>query len=80
MFKSGFSSWWEVVSLNWVKGFGVMVEVEMEVQDFELVVGHVMRLVRGCFNGRVYFLGCSSLLLEEANVSNVNAQFFCMIM
>ena len=80
MFKSGFSSWWEVVSLNWVKGFGVMVEVEMEVQDFELVVRHVMRLIRGCLNGRVYFLWCSSLLLVEVNVSNVNAQFFCMIM
>lgn len=66
--------------MNWVKGFGVMVEVEMEVQDFELVVGQVMRLVRGCLNGRVYFLWCSSLLLVEVNVSNVNAQFFCMIM
>ena len=69
MFKSGFSSWWEVVSLNCIKDFGVMV-----------VVGHVMRLIRGCLNGRVYVLWCSSLLLEEANVSNINTQFFCMIM
>ena len=66
--------------MSWVKGFGVMVELEVEVKDFELVPGYVIRLARGCLNRRAYFLWRSSLLLVQANVSNVNAQFFCLIM
>ena len=48
----------------------VAVVVEMEVDDLELEVGAVVRLVWNCLNGRLYFLWCLSQKSLEVQMSN----------
>lgn len=54
--------------------------VVVEVVVLELVVRLDVRLVWTCLNGRTYVLWCLSLTLAEANISNVSACFFRMVL
>ena len=58
----------------------VVVVVESEVKNFELVVGCVVRLVLWCSNGTGDFSQRFSLMLVEANVFNVGAHLFGIVM
>ena len=66
--------WWKVASLSWVSVFEVVV-VEVEVENFEMVVGCVMRLVFWFLNWRGDLLWRLSLTLV-----NVGACLFRMMM
>ena len=58
----------------------VVVLVESEVKNFGLVMGCVVRLVLCCSNGRGDFSQRFSLMLVEANVFNVGAHLFGIVM
>ena len=60
------------------EGF-VAVVVEMEVDDLELEVGAVVRLVWNCLNGRLYFLWCFSQKSLEGKMSNNGGRLFGMV-
>ena len=66
--------WWKVTSLSWVGVFKVVV-LEVEVENFEMVVGCVMRLVLWFLNWRGDLLWRLSL-----NLMNVGAGLFRMVM
>ena len=57
----------------------VAVVVEMEVDGLELEVGTVVRLVRGCLNGRLYFLWCLSRMSLQVKMPNVGGRRFGMV-
>ena len=58
----------------------VAVVVEMEVDDLELEVGAVFRLVRVCLNDRLYFFWCLSRMCLEEEMSNNCGHPFGMVM
>ena len=58
----------------------VAVVMEMEVDDLELEVGVVVRLVWGCLNGRLYFLWRLCRMSLEGKMSNVGACCCGMVM
>ena len=55
-------------NIYYLGGDFVAVLVEMEVDDLELEVGTVIRLVWGCLNLRLYFLWCLSNVSGSENV------------
>ena len=55
-------------NIYYLGGDFVAVLVEMEVDDLELEVGTVIRLVWGCLNLRLHFLWCLSNVSESENV------------
>ena len=60
------------------QGFEAVV-VEMEVDDLELEVGAVARLVWGCLNGRLYSLWCMSRKSLKGKMSNNGGRPFGMV-
>ena len=56
------------------------VVVEVEVEDLELVVKALVRLVCGCLNSRIYFLWRLSLMSVERKISNVGGRLFSIVM
>ena len=58
----------------------VVVVVEMEVDDLELEVGAVVRIVWSCVNGKLYFLWHLSLMSVEGKMSNNGGRPFVMVM
>ena len=64
--------------MNLVGGFVVV--VEMEVNDLELEVGDVVRIVWCCANEELYFLWCLSRKSLEGNMSNVGGHPSAMVM
>ena len=56
------------------------VVVEMEVDDLELEVRFVVRLVWSCLNGRLYFLRRLNRMSLEGKMSNDGGRAFGMIM
>ena len=48
-------------------------------EDLELEVGTVVRLVCDCLNGRMYFLCCLSQIFLEEKMSNVGGRPFGMV-
>ena len=53
------------------KRFVALVAVEMKVDDLELEVGVVVRLVWDCLNGMLYFLRHFSRMSQEGKMSSV---------
>ena len=50
--------------------------VEVEAKDLELVVKVAVRLVWGCFSGRMCFLWRFNLMLVEGKISIVGGRLF----
>ena len=60
-------------------GFVVLV-VEVRLEDLELVVKAVVRLIWGCLSGMMYFLWRLSLMSVQGEISNVGGSLFGMVM
>ena len=58
----------------------VTVVVEMEVNDLELEVGDLVRIVWSCVNKELCFLWCLSRMSLEGKMSNVGGRPFGMVM
>ena len=58
----------------------VAVVVEMVVGDLNLEIGAVVRTVRSCVNGELYFLWCLSQKSLEVKMSNVGGDPFVVVM
>ena len=65
--------------LDLSEGFIALV-VEMEVDDLELEVRAVVRLIWGCLNLRLYFLWRLSRMCLESKMSKVDGRPFGMVM
>ena len=60
-------------------GFVVLV-VEVRLEDLELVLKAVVRLIWGCLSEMMYFLWRLSLMSVEGEISNVGGRLFGMVM
>ena len=66
----------DILDLGWV----FVAVVVMAVDDLELEVGAVVRIVWKCLNGRLYFLWRLSQRSLEGNMSNVGRHPIGMVM